>query len=122
MSKEAFKMAERNRRPKAIVLTSGGLDSGVCLAEAVQKFDVAILHVNYGQLTEARELQAFHQLGDHYQIENRLVTDISYLKDIGGSSLVDETMTVEMGMPAVAAATGLVSASIRATRSSVDKT
>lgn len=92
-------MVELNLRPKAIVLNSGGLDSGVCLAEAVQEFDVAMLHVNYGQLTEARELQAFSDLADFYGIANRLVTDISYLKDIGGSSLVDDTLKVETGMP-----------------------
>ena len=83
----------------AVVLASGGLDSAVCLGEAVLEFDVALLHINYGQRTEARELRAFHELGDHYGITRRLVADISYLKEIGGSSLVDETMEVEKGLP-----------------------
>ena len=83
----------------AVVLASGGLDSAVCLAEAVQEFHVALLHVNYGQRTESRELRAFHELGDHYRITRRLVADISYLKEIGGSSLVDEAMEVETGLP-----------------------
>ncbi len=92
-------MSESLNRDWAIVLASGGLDSAVCLAEAVQEFQVALLHINYGQRTEQRELQAFHALGDHYGISRRLVADISYLKEIGGSSLVDEAMTVETGMP-----------------------
>jgi 7-cyano-7-deazaguanine synthase len=92
-------MMEKDR---AIVLASGGLDSAVCLAEAVREFTVALLHINYGQRTEARELQAFHDLADHYGVAaaDRLVVDISYLKAIGGSSLVDESMEVETGMPA----------------------
>ncbi len=83
----------------AVVLASGGLDSAVCLAEATRQFEVALLHINYGQRTEARELRAFRELADHYQITRRLVADISYLKEIGGSSLVDEDLQVETGIP-----------------------
>jgi len=86
-------------RKLAIVLVSGGLDSGVCLAEAVPDHDVAVLHINYGQRTEARELRAFGELADHYDISRRLVADISYLQRIGGSSLVDENLSVEAGLP-----------------------
>jgi 7-cyano-7-deazaguanine synthase len=93
--------AEHNAgsRPLAICLVSGGLDSAVCLAEARRQFDVAALHINYGQRTEARELQAFGELADHYAISRRLVADISYLKEIGGSSLVDPELAVETGLP-----------------------
>lgn len=81
------------------MLASGGLDSAVCLAEAVLGHDVSLLHINYGQRTEARELQAFHDLADHYGITRRLVADIGYLKEIGGSSLVDAERAVETGLP-----------------------
>lgn len=84
---------------KAVVLVSGGLDSAVCLAEAVREYDCALLHLNYGQRTEARELKAFTDLADHYGLAERLVADVSYLKAIGGTSLVDETMEVETGLP-----------------------
>lgn len=86
-------------RDKAVVLVSGGLDSAVCLAEAVHDYDVSVLHLNYGQLTEARELKAFGDLADHYGITGRLVADTTYLKTIGGSSLVDSSMDVETGLP-----------------------
>jgi len=86
-------------RDLAVVMVSGGLDSAVCLAEAVREFDVGVLHLNYGQLTETRELAAFHALADHYGITRRLVADTGYLKTIGGSSLVDPTMEVETGLP-----------------------
>jgi 7-cyano-7-deazaguanine synthase len=92
-------MSDKVARPRAIVLASGGLDSAVCLAEAVQTYDVSLLHINYGQRTEARELKAFGDLADHHGITARLVADISYLKEIGGSSLVDAQQEVEQGLP-----------------------
>ncbi len=85
--------------PPAVVLVSGGLDSCVCLAEACLEFAPAVLHVNYGQRTEARELAAFTAIADHYGIERRLVADLSFLKEIGGSSLVDPAAPVEQGLP-----------------------
>ncbi len=88
-----------DKKETAIVLVSGGLDSAVCLAEAVVEYDVALLHINYGQRTEKRELKAFNDLAQYYGIEQRLVVDISYLKEIGGSSLLDADLAVETGMP-----------------------
>jgi 7-cyano-7-deazaguanine synthase len=88
-------------RDLAIVLVSGGLDSAVCLAEAVRAHgETAVLHLNYGQRTEARELRAFTDLADHYGIEHRLVADVSHLRAIGGTSLLDAGQPVETGLPA----------------------
>ncbi len=88
-------------RDLAVVLTSGGLDSCVCVAEASRKFDLALLHVNYGQRTQARELQAFTAIADHYAVpaERRLVSDLDHFARIGGSSLTDTAMIVETGDP-----------------------
>lgn len=82
-------------RKLGVVLVSGGLDSCVTAAVARQDYETAFLHVNYGQRTEARELQAFHAIADHYGVTQKLVTEIGYLKMIGGSSLVDPAMAVE---------------------------
>lgn len=95
-------MAKRSgslRRPRAIVTVSGGLDSAVCLAEAVRSCDVAVLHANYGQRTEARELRAFEELADHFGVEQRLVVSLDSLGAIGGSSLLDAGAEVEKGLP-----------------------
>lgn len=79
----------------AVVLLSGGLDSCVSLALAIEAgYAPASLHVNYGQRTQDRELQAFHDICDHYQINRRLVVDISHLAAIGGSSLTDEKLEI----------------------------
>jgi len=87
-------------KPRAVVLLSGGMDSCVCLAEAVRDHEAAVLHVNYGQRTQARELRAFHDIADHYGLARRLVANLSHLEDIGGSSLVDASRPVEEGLPA----------------------
>jgi 7-cyano-7-deazaguanine synthase len=56
--------------------------------------DLAFLHLNYGQRTENRELKAFNDIADYYHIKDRLVVDIKYLADIGGSSLTDDKINV----------------------------
>ena len=80
---------------KAVVLCSGGMDSCVTLAIAREKYDVSLLHLNYKQRTEDRELKAFHDIADFYKIKNKLVIDTSFLAQIGGSSLTDESIDVE---------------------------
>ena len=81
-------------KEKAVVLVSGGLDSCVTAAIAAQDYELAFLHLNYGQRTERRELQAFHDIADHYGVQERLVVDVAHLKKIGGSSLTDERIEV----------------------------
>ncbi len=86
-------------RPVAVVLASGGMDSCVCLAEAVREFTPALLHASYGQRTAARELSAFQAIAAHYGVTRRLVTTLDNLRAIGGSSLTDASRAVEQGWP-----------------------
>lgn len=79
----------------AVVLVSGGMDSCVTAAIANQEYGMAFLHVSYGQRTQQRELQSFNAIADHYGVKRRLIADIGYLKDIGGSSLTDESIPVD---------------------------
>lgn len=79
----------------AIVLVSGGMDSCVTAAIAAREYEMAFLHINYGQRTERRELQAFHAIADHYNVKHRLVVNVEHLKTIGGSSLTDSTLEVQ---------------------------
>jgi 7-cyano-7-deazaguanine synthase len=78
----------------AVVLASGGLDSCVTTAIAREEHSLALLHVNYGQRTETRELQAFHAIADHYCAARRLVVSLDHLAKIGGSSLTDPAIPV----------------------------
>jgi 7-cyano-7-deazaguanine synthase len=73
----------------AVVLVSGGMDSCVTAAIVNRNYSMAFLHVKYGQRTEKRELKAFFDIANFYQVEKKLIVDISYLKAIGGSSLTD---------------------------------
>jgi len=81
----------------AIVLVSGGMDSCVTAAIANEHYRLALLHVNYSQRTESRELKAFWDIAAFYNIpeERILISDIDYLGKIGGSSLTDLSMTVQ---------------------------
>jgi len=83
-------------KPIAVVLVSGGMDSCVSLAIAMRDFTPALLHVNYGQRTQERELRAFHEIADFYAIPDahRLIISIEHLARIGGSSLTDRTLDI----------------------------
>ncbi len=81
-------------RPLAVILVSGGLDSCVTAAIASREYEPAFLHLNYGQRTEKRELQAFKAIADHYAVTNRLVVDMKHFAQIGGSSLTDRNIPV----------------------------
>jgi 7-cyano-7-deazaguanine synthase len=83
-------------KPLAIILASGGMDSCVTTAIANVDYRLAMLHVGYGQRTEARELRAFNAVAEFYQAEHRLVCRLDHLKQIGGSSLTDARIAVEI--------------------------
>ncbi|NJD62414.1 MAG: 7-cyano-7-deazaguanine synthase QueC [Deltaproteobacteria bacterium] len=81
-------------KPKGVVLVSGGMDSLVLAAFATRESEVALLHVNYGQPTERKELACFHAIADHLKVKERLAVDIGYLKTIGGSALTDPRIAI----------------------------
>ena len=79
----------------AIILLSGGMDSAVCASWALAEgYELAALHINYGQRTETKELNSFNNLCNYYSIDKKLIVDISYLAAIGGSSLTDMNIEV----------------------------
>lgn len=82
------------KKDLAIVLVSGGMDSCVTAAIAKQNYELAFLHLNYGQRTEKRELKAFNDIADYYNVKHRLVINLEHLKIIGGSSLTDSSMEI----------------------------
>lgn len=85
-----------NDKPLAVILLSGGMDSTVCAAEAIAAgYEVAALHMNYGQRTQERERKAFNDVCDAYGVEKRLEVDTRHFAVIGGSSLTDMSIPVE---------------------------
>jgi 7-cyano-7-deazaguanine synthase len=81
-------------RSLAVVLLSGGMDSCVAAAVAMQSHECAFLHVDYGQRTEAREQRAFRDLAAHYGVARTLVVPMDHLRLVRGSSLTDPSMPV----------------------------
>ncbi|MCK4654296.1 MAG: 7-cyano-7-deazaguanine synthase QueC [Candidatus Cloacimonetes bacterium] len=81
---------------KAIVLVSGGMDSLVTAAIAKNKCEkIYFLHLSYGQKTARKELNVFQKIKEFYQPADTLVVEVSYLKQIGGSSLTDANIPVK---------------------------
>lgn len=77
-----------NRKPKAVVLSSGGLDSTTVMAIARHEgYEIFSLSFNYGQ-RHRFELNAAKQVALAFQAAKHLVIDID-LGKIGGSALTD---------------------------------
>src|SRR5450432_3676011 len=79
---------------RAVVLLSGGMDSCVCAALAARDYDVAALHISYGQRTEGREQRSFTAICDRLKIKDRLLVRNESLRAIGGSALTDPNIAV----------------------------
>lgn len=85
---------ESSERKIAVIALSGGMDSCVTAAIARLDYDLALVHINYGQRTEKRELKSFNDIADYYKVDKRLVIDYTHLAKIGGSSLTDKNIEV----------------------------
>jgi 7-cyano-7-deazaguanine synthase len=83
-----------NKKDIAVIAVSGGLDSCVTAAIAEQDYEIAFAHFNYGQKTEKRELNAFNEIADFYNVDKRLIIDYSHFSKIGGSSLTDKSIEI----------------------------
>jgi 7-cyano-7-deazaguanine synthase len=83
-----------NTKKTAVVALSGGLDSCVTASLAALEYDLALLHINYGQRTQQRELKAFNDIALHYNVQKKLIVNYKHFTDIGGSSLTDKNIAV----------------------------
>lgn len=79
-----------DRKQKAVVLLSGGIDSTTTLAIAKNLgFEIYALSFRYGQRHEV-ELEAASLIARHFDTAEHLIADID-LRRIGGSALTGET-------------------------------
>jgi 7-cyano-7-deazaguanine synthase len=83
-----------DRRPKAVVCLSGGMDSCVCAALAARDFEVYAVHFSYGQRTEARELRSAEEVARIVGVKELLHLKIDLFRRIGGSALTDSAIAV----------------------------
>jgi 7-cyano-7-deazaguanine synthase len=82
------------KRPCAVVLLSGGMDSCVCAALAARDHEAAAVHISYGQRTEERERQSFLAICQRLRIHDKLMVRNEALRVIGGSALTDDAIDV----------------------------
>lgn len=84
----------------AIVLLSGGIDSTTTLAIAISDgFIPAVIHYNYRQRNEKKELLAFKKIASAYKITKKLVVSMDFLSQIGGSALTDKSIPIPTRLP-----------------------
>ncbi len=81
---------------KAVVLLSGGLDSGIAMYLAKSRgFDIYALSFNYGQ-RHAKELECAKALAEKIEVKEHKIVSLS-LNGWKGSSLTDTSMEVQAG-------------------------
>ncbi|MFH1728633.1 MAG: 7-cyano-7-deazaguanine synthase QueC [Pseudomonadota bacterium] len=84
---------------KAVCLISGGLDSAVSTSIAAKDHEIIGVHFNYGQKTEKKELKAFNDLADFYNIEIRHEIKIPVYGKLPGSSLTNHNLEISKQAP-----------------------
>jgi len=85
-------------KAKSIVICSGGLDSTVVADIACNESrEVTLIYFKYGCKAEKKELEAVDNITNFLQYKYKKVKitletiDLKYLKDLGGSTLTDES-------------------------------
>ncbi len=84
------------KNKKAICLISGGLDSAVASAIAINKgYQPIFLFLRYGQKTVKKEEWCLDQLVKHWHIKDVHKVDLPWIKDFGGSALLDKNISLD---------------------------
>ena len=84
----------QEKRPRAVVCLSGGMDSTVCATLAARDYESYGLHVSYGQRTETRELASARAVAKILGLRELLELKTDLFRRIGGSALTDASIAV----------------------------
>ncbi|HJV45337.1 MAG TPA: 7-cyano-7-deazaguanine synthase QueC [Bacillota bacterium] len=79
---------------KAVIVLSGGLDSTTCMGIAKSEgYECYPITFNYGQ-RHAHEVEHAKKVATYYEVSQHKIVDMSFLKEIGGSALTDDSVEV----------------------------
>jgi len=90
---------------KAVCILSGGMDSTLASYLAKEDgYEIITVHFNYGQRTQAKELESFRNICKDLDVKEKYEIDIPFFKTIGANALTDEsikipTSGIEEGVP-----------------------
>ncbi len=81
---------------KAICIVSGGMDSALSsyIAKFRDGYEIIVLHFNYGQKTEKKELKCSKLIAKSLNSTSFVALDLHFIKEIGGSALTDLSINV----------------------------
>ncbi|TKD72573.1 7-cyano-7-deazaguanine synthase QueC [Pseudalkalibacillus hwajinpoensis] len=83
---------------KAVIVLSGGLDSTTCMGMAKEKgYELYPITFHYGQ-KHNREVEQAKKVADYYDAPDHRIVNISFLNQIGGSALTDDSIDVPKDM------------------------
>ena len=74
---------------------SGGMDSTlVAYLMRNRGYEIVALHFNYGQRTVTKELEAYRDICNDLDVNQKYEIDLDFFKTIGASALTDHSITV----------------------------
>ncbi len=87
-----------NVNKKAVIVLSGGLDSTTCMGIAKEKgYELYPITFHYGQ-KHNREVEQAKKVAEYYNAPDHRIVNISFLNQIGGSALTDDSIDVPTDM------------------------
>jgi len=85
-------------KKKAVCIISGGMDSALSAKMAqVEGYEIIALHFNYGQRTQAKELECFRKIAAAVDASKSYEIDLPFFEQIGASALTDRSIDVPTG-------------------------
>jgi len=83
------------KKPKAISVLSGGLDSTVATAYFKDKYDIHAITFNYGQRSAKMEIQSAKAICEKLEIKHTVI-ELPWLKKLGKSALTSDEEVPEL--------------------------
>jgi len=83
---------------RCVCIISGGMDSALSAKMAqLEGYEIIALHFNYGQRTQAKELECFRKIATSVNASESYEIDLPFFEQIGASALTDQSIEVPTG-------------------------